>query len=701
MTYPLYAACRLVFGTLYPAYASYKAVRTKNVREYVKWMMYWIVFAFFTTFESMADLFIAFWFPFYYELKIIFLLWLISPVSRGSLGSSMLYRKLIHPNLMKREDEIDRMIGKLQEQGYNTAIRFGSQAFQYVTNLVMTTAIRAPEILAELANAQRPSDQVDGVGNYRPRRIPLQQQNLLGSSPVLEVLDRSDDISMDGLDTFQANELSRQTDVIMDEMNGPASQSSKPGTQRAINFGYSEEEEDDDNQPGALVVTRVPKAKTANLARVPLDFSSGSEDESKPFPSTSNQSVSLPRRGRVAKTKANKALSERSDATLAVEPQKKTKGGGGIVSQLKKSYSLTDLSNMDEADYDQHGKSRDPANRSYPRAIGYHGQPEDDPYFSRERSESRGSGSRSRDNPYEPMFYSESPMRHHTRRDDETQGTLKKKDELDGERTPIGGDRMADLAQIQDLERVALRLRETMEQAPPPVPMKFSHSSASPSTRREPFIEERPLPSVAMGRETRSRTGSISSQSGSNTSSRPQSRGERIQRKQRAPQPPSGDPGWVIHPRPPPLSYPQPAASNYDAEQEKLIRPVAPKMTYPDQTRPKLRDVELQGPITSPSTELYPETTRRKSGAPHVKESLLVKPTSNIRPKTLAMSSSMSQSRLASRLAYPEDTEDLPRAKSMAILPSSNPNLTRRTTSNRNIAHSAKRDSVTLDELDE
>lgn len=33
LVYPIF---RLVFGTLYPAYASYKAVRTKNVKEYVR-----------------------------------------------------------------------------------------------------------------------------------------------------------------------------------------------------------------------------------------------------------------------------------------------------------------------------------------------------------------------------------------------------------------------------------------------------------------------------------------------------------------------------------------------------------------------------------------------------------------------------------------------------------------------------------------
>merc|ERR1719412_278833 len=142
MAYHLFALFRLVLGTLYPAYASYKAVRTKNVREYVKWMMYWIVFAAFSLFETFADIFVAFWFPFYYEVKILLLIWLISPVSRGSLGSSIIYRKFVHPALMKKEDEIDHMMLRLQEQGYRSLTQFGGRAFTYLSNFVMQTAIR-------------------------------------------------------------------------------------------------------------------------------------------------------------------------------------------------------------------------------------------------------------------------------------------------------------------------------------------------------------------------------------------------------------------------------------------------------------------------------------------------------------------------------------------------------------------------------
>jgi len=155
MTYPLFSLLRLLLGTLYPAYASYKAVRTKNVREYVKWMMYWIVFALFTSIETFTDIFVAFWFPFYYEVKILFLIWLISPVSKGSLGSSILYRRFVHPTLINREEEIDQMILKLQEQGYNTVTKLAVKAFNNVSNIVMQTAIRAPALMNELVEAQR------------------------------------------------------------------------------------------------------------------------------------------------------------------------------------------------------------------------------------------------------------------------------------------------------------------------------------------------------------------------------------------------------------------------------------------------------------------------------------------------------------------------------------------------------------------
>ena len=38
--------------------------------------------------------------PFYYEMKILFMLWLLSPATKGS---SIIYRKLVHPQLNRRE----------------------------------------------------------------------------------------------------------------------------------------------------------------------------------------------------------------------------------------------------------------------------------------------------------------------------------------------------------------------------------------------------------------------------------------------------------------------------------------------------------------------------------------------------------------------------------------------------------------------
>lgn len=60
----LYPGFKIIFTVIYPAYRSFKAVRNKNLKEYLKWIVYWIVFAFFTCMELVTDALLN-WFPFY------------------------------------------------------------------------------------------------------------------------------------------------------------------------------------------------------------------------------------------------------------------------------------------------------------------------------------------------------------------------------------------------------------------------------------------------------------------------------------------------------------------------------------------------------------------------------------------------------------------------------------------------------------
>ncbi|XP_078116915.1 receptor expression-enhancing protein 2 [Sander vitreus] len=135
----------LAFGTLYPAYSSYKAVKTKNVKEYVKWMMYWIVFALFSTAETATDLLLS-WFPFYFELKIAFVIWLLSPYTKGS---SVLYRKFVHPTLSNKEKEIDEYIAQAKDRSYETMMKFGKRGLNLAANAAVTAAAKGQGVLSD------------------------------------------------------------------------------------------------------------------------------------------------------------------------------------------------------------------------------------------------------------------------------------------------------------------------------------------------------------------------------------------------------------------------------------------------------------------------------------------------------------------------------------------------------------------------
>jgi len=159
----------LGLGTLYPAYRSYKAVKTKDVREYVKWMMYWIVFAIFTLIETFTDFFLAFWFPFYYEIKIVTVIWLLSPATKGS---SILYRRFVHPWLVRREEKIDGLITTAKQQSYDTAVDLGHKVVQHTSRLVLNSMVRAPAMLEHIVQGGRNQFDWSGSGE-RPGRADI------------------------------------------------------------------------------------------------------------------------------------------------------------------------------------------------------------------------------------------------------------------------------------------------------------------------------------------------------------------------------------------------------------------------------------------------------------------------------------------------------------------------------------------------
>ncbi|KAJ8247996.1 hypothetical protein GJAV_G00236990 [Gymnothorax javanicus] len=135
----------LVFGTLYPAYYSYKAVKSKNVKEYVRWMMYWIVFALYTVVETITDLSLS-WFPLYYEMKISFVVWLLSPYTRGA---SLIYRKFLHPLLSAKERDIDEYIVQAKKHGYETMVNFGKQSLSIAATAAVTAAVKGQGAISE------------------------------------------------------------------------------------------------------------------------------------------------------------------------------------------------------------------------------------------------------------------------------------------------------------------------------------------------------------------------------------------------------------------------------------------------------------------------------------------------------------------------------------------------------------------------
>ena len=88
-------------GTLYPGFSTIKSIQ-KNTKK-KEWLTYWVVFGCFLIFDMFSNIIVKF-IPFYFVLKILFLIWMFIP---GSNGCKLVYDFLISKILKPLEEIFD------------------------------------------------------------------------------------------------------------------------------------------------------------------------------------------------------------------------------------------------------------------------------------------------------------------------------------------------------------------------------------------------------------------------------------------------------------------------------------------------------------------------------------------------------------------------------------------------------------------
>ena len=89
-------------GTLYPGFSTIKAME-KNQAKKKEWLTYWVVFGFFIIVDMFSGIIMKI-IPFYFVLKILFLIWMFLP---GSSGCFIVYNYVILKLFKSIEDKVD------------------------------------------------------------------------------------------------------------------------------------------------------------------------------------------------------------------------------------------------------------------------------------------------------------------------------------------------------------------------------------------------------------------------------------------------------------------------------------------------------------------------------------------------------------------------------------------------------------------
>mgnify|MGYP000865026436 FL=1 len=98
-----------LIGVAYPAFMSFIALESEGAEDDKQWLTYWVCFGAFNIIDQFAGTILQF-IPFYYFLKLGFLVYLFHP---STLGATTVYNNFIQPHMKEYEDKIKEIEKKV------------------------------------------------------------------------------------------------------------------------------------------------------------------------------------------------------------------------------------------------------------------------------------------------------------------------------------------------------------------------------------------------------------------------------------------------------------------------------------------------------------------------------------------------------------------------------------------------------------
>ena len=116
-----------VLGYVYMPYMSFKAIQTPDGKDDKEWLTTWVIYSMLSMLQTIPIISsIVGWIPFYYEVKLIVIVYCVF-----FKGAGVIYRKLIYPFFKRYERSADDLVNdlpgsvkaKYQELGHSEFVK--------------------------------------------------------------------------------------------------------------------------------------------------------------------------------------------------------------------------------------------------------------------------------------------------------------------------------------------------------------------------------------------------------------------------------------------------------------------------------------------------------------------------------------------------------------------------------------------------